>query len=209
MRFNPPPNWPVSPGWTPPSDWSPEPSWPPAPAGWQFWIDDSPPGLIAVPGQPPDQGVPWPSHTGRNIMIGIASTIAIVVAVVIGVVVTRDSNDEGAQARSGLPGQLGSGRTSDEDRIRSALSAIEESWNSFDYSTFMSHACSKIRDKTSNSESKFTQQRNERGTVTFAVDSINVDGAFAKVEVTETFSSQDTVSERLDFRKEDDDWKLC
>jgi hypothetical protein len=41
-RFNPPPGWLVPPGFTPAAGWQPDPSWPAAPAGWQFWVVDSP-----------------------------------------------------------------------------------------------------------------------------------------------------------------------
>src|SRR4051812_30068457 len=41
MRFNPPPNWPVSPtGWSPESGWEPDPSWGPAPVGWPLWVQE-------------------------------------------------------------------------------------------------------------------------------------------------------------------------
>jgi hypothetical protein len=173
----------------------PAPDWTPDPQTWAA--------------QHEEQGVPWPSHTGRNAMIGIACVVAVVVALAIGFAVSSDSTNAGPQTMSNFPGLLGSTPESEERRIRTALSVIEDSWNSSDYTAFMSHACSEIRGKRSNSESNFTRQRTESGTIKFAIDSITVDGAFARVEVTERFSNQDTVTEQLDFRKEEDEWRLC
>jgi hypothetical protein len=186
MRFNPPP-----------SGWTPDPSWPPAP-----------PPALPYPADA-DEGVPWPSHTGRNVMVAVASAVAVVVVAVVTFVVTRNGDTADSYARPS-PWALGnSAPQTDEDQIRGTLSAIEDAWNSFDYASFMSHSCAQIRHKTSNTESKFTQQRDETGTVTFTIDSISIHSATAQVEVTEKFSSQDTMSETLDFRKESDDWKLC
>jgi hypothetical protein len=169
-----------------------------------------PPNLpVGQPGQIPDEGVPWPSHTGRNVMIGIASAIAVVVAVVVVYVVSSDSGTAGSHARPSSYAQLGSKPESDEDQIRATLSGIEDAWNSSDYATFITYACGRIRNIKSNTESEFTQQRNEIGAITFAVGSISVGGGTANVEVTETFSNQGTVSETLNFLKEDDEWKLC
>ncbi len=42
-RFNPPPGWLVPEGFTPADGWTPDPSWPPAPAGWDFWVAETPP----------------------------------------------------------------------------------------------------------------------------------------------------------------------
>lgn len=161
------------------------------------WIED-----------PPD-GVPWPSHTGRNVMIGIASSVAIVVAVVVGYVVSSDSGSAGSYARPRSYAQLGSTPGSDEDQIRATLAGIQDAWNDSDYSTFISYACGRIHNRKSNTESEFTHQRNEVGSITFAVDSISISGATAKIEVTEAFSNQDTASESFDFVKEDDEWRLC
>ncbi|MDT5091989.1 MAG: hypothetical protein QOH60_1352 [Mycobacterium sp.] len=42
-RFNPPPNWPQTPGFEPDISWQPDPSLPPPPPGWPLWILDSEP----------------------------------------------------------------------------------------------------------------------------------------------------------------------
>jgi hypothetical protein len=142
-------------------------------------------------------------------MIGIASAVAVVVAVVVGVAVTTDSGTAGSHSRPGLPIQLGSMPESDEDQIRVNLSAIQDAWNGSDYAAFVSHVCAKIRNKQTSTESVFTEQRNEIGEITFAIDSVTVSTAAAKVAVTETLSNQGTVSETLKFVKEVDQWKLC
>ncbi|MEW9533625.1 DUF4041 domain-containing protein [Microbispora sp. NPDC049125] len=78
-RFNSPPGWPTPPpGWRPPAGWQPDPSWPPAPAGWQFWVVDSPPAAapapapVAVQGRhaaPPAEG-PVPERAGGGLFGG-------------------------------------------------------------------------------------------------------------------------------------------
>jgi hypothetical protein len=186
MRFNPPP-----------SGWTPDPSWPPASLPTLSYPMDA------------DEVVPWPSHTGRNVMIAVASAVAVVVVAVVTFVVTTNRDAADSRARPSPWALGGSAPQTDEDQIRGTLSAIEDAWNSFDYAGFMSHSCAQIRNKKTNTESKFTQQRNETGTVHFAIDSIGIHSASAQVEVTETFSNQDTMSETLDLRKEADDWKLC
>jgi hypothetical protein len=132
-------------------------------------------------------------------MIGIASAVTVLVVAVLSIVITADPGTAGSHTRPSLPALLGSGPSrpeSDEDQIRATLSAIQESWNDFDYVTFMSYACERIRDRNSTAETRFTQQRNDIGTVSFAIDSV-------------TFSKQDSMSETLDFVKEDDQWVLC
>ena len=49
-KYNSPPNWPAPPtsDWRPADGWKPDPSWPAPPAGWDFWIRDTP----ATPSQP-------------------------------------------------------------------------------------------------------------------------------------------------------------
>jgi len=108
-----------------------------------------------------------------------------------------------------LPVQLGSKPESDEDQIRANLSAIQEAWNGSDYATFVSYVCGKIRDKQTSTESVFTQERNVIGEIIFAIDSVTVSAAAAKVAVTETLSNRGTISETLNFVKEVDEWKLC
>lgn len=67
FQFNPPPGWPVPPpGWTPPDGWAPDPGWPPAPAGWQFWVLNTPPpppppSLVTAEG--PSDVSPSSGHT--------------------------------------------------------------------------------------------------------------------------------------------------
>jgi predicted lipid-binding transport protein (Tim44 family) len=145
-------------------------------------------------------------------MIGIASAVTVLVVAVLSIVITADPGTAGSHTRPSLPALLGSGPSrpeSDEDQIRATLSAIQESWNDFDYVTFMSYACERIRDRNSTAETRFTQQRNDIGTVSFAIDSVTVAGDTAQAEVAETFSKQDSMSETLDFVKEDDQWVLC
>jgi ketosteroid isomerase-like protein len=211
MRFNPPPNWPVAADWTPEPGWTPDPTWPPAPAGWQFWIDDSAPAPAAQPQTGPQQMAPpayqgapqWqppvsvrgpiapPSHTTRNVLIGVGVGAVLVIALVVALVV-------GFGGDSSKP-------KSDEDQIRATLSAVQNAWNSDDFDTVVSHGC----DSTSDSEADFRRQRQQIGDITIQIKQIHVTGDTAKVDASVKSTKKGSKSSTFDLKKKDGDWKVC
>jgi hypothetical protein len=154
MRFNPPPNWPVGPGWTPDPGFVPDPSWPPVPAGWQFWIDDSPPpaaqsgggqgaaadpGLASTQALPPHAGspvpypgaqepgpppTPAPSHTTRNILMGICVAVVVVLAVIMTLFFAFRGSDSNSDNARGSSTTQPGSRTSSSSRPKADADQI-------------------------------------------------------------------------------------
>jgi hypothetical protein len=215
MRFNPPPNWPVAPDWTPEPGWTPDPAWPSAPPGWQFWIDDSAPPAVVVPQTATQQAYhvtpqwqptdPWqptgpvslgppPNRRNRNLFIWLGVGALLVIALVVGLVFAFGS---GEKPKS----------DSDEDQIRAVVSSLESAWNRSDYGGFIGHTCIKVHEALT--KSGFNDWRNQGGEVKFKINSIKADGDSAQVQVSETFSKQGELDEKLDFKKESGEWKMC
>ncbi|MDT5013444.1 MAG: hypothetical protein QOH57_5061 [Mycobacterium sp.] len=200
MRFNPPPGWPVSPGWAPHSTFVPDPSWPPAPPGWPFWVDDSAPphGYPAYPPpwQPGPPFGPPPNHTTRNVLIGLGVALVLVVGLVVGLVVAFGGDSSKAK--------------SDEDQIREVVVSLESAWNDTDYVAFIKHSCRTFADDPSHSEASFKRDRSNDGEATLEVTAVSVHGDNADVTVDRKYADQVKArSVKLDFVKEDGEWKTC
>jgi hypothetical protein len=133
------------------------------------------------------------NHTTRNVLIGVGVGAVLVIALVVALVVGFGSDSK---------------PKSDEDQIRATLSSLETAWNANDYKAFATHVCGSNPQGTAG-ESNFKQQRQKSGEITFNVKKVQVTGDKAKVDVDETFTNQKDDSETLDFKKEDNDWKLC
>jgi hypothetical protein len=242
MRFNPPPNWPVGAGWTPDPGFVPDPSWPPAPAGWQFWVDDSPAvaaqspgpqGVPADPGTAPTQHVPQypgapapypgipqpgqpfgppPNHTRRNVLIGVAVAV-VLIAVAVGlffVIRGSDSKSEKPPAQTSSTVQMSSRPKTDNAQIRAVVTQLESAWNASDFEAFMGHTCRAFASDTSHSESRFSADRSKNGKVSLKVTKVDVTGSTAVASVDRKYADESQASSvKLDFVKEDGEWKTC
>lgn len=94
MRFNPPPNWPISPAdGPPPPGWSPHPAWGPPPPGWPLWVPDGgPPGPGGAP--PGPGGVAGGGGRGSGPLLAAVVGVLTVSLVALGAVYLLGGDDE-------------------------------------------------------------------------------------------------------------------
>lgn len=185
MRFNPPPNWPpVPPGWTPPAGWHPDPSWPPPPAGWPLWVPERNPGRRTA-----------------VILGAVVAVLLIAGAAVVTVAVTRDGQSAGTH---GAPPTTASA-LSDEDQIEKVVAQFEQAWNGQEFDNLRNLMCAEMRSDEQFSRANFAEMRDEMGTLSLTVTSIEVTGETADTVIDNDGTDPDNIA----FAYENGQWKWC
>lgn len=186
MRFNPPPNWPpVPPGWTPPAGWHPDPSWPPPPTGWPLWVPDRNPGRRTA-----------------VILGAVVAVLLIAGAAVVTVAVTRDGQSAGTD---GTPPPTTASALSDEDQIEKVVAQFEQAWNGQEFDNLRNLMCAEMRSDEQFSRANFAEMRDEMGTLSLTVTSIEVTGETADTVIENDGTDPDNIA----FAYENGQWKWC
>jgi hypothetical protein len=209
MRYNPPPNWPPAPpGWTPPPGWQPDPSWGPVPPGWSLWTDDTghvqdaPVEYPAYADAPPPYPAPPPPKKKTGLILAFAAVVVVLAVMggVIAVVATRDSSGTVASSTSST-----SSASSDEDALRAVIDEFEQTWNDKDYDGWSALLCKKMEADSDFDEQAFDEIREMGGTLRLSVNSLEIDGDDATVNISQRGEDPDDIA----FVREGGEWKWC
>ncbi len=164
------------------------PNWPPPPPGWS-----PPPGWQPDPSWPtPPPGWPlWVPDVPRRrtglIAGGIVAALAVIAIAVVAVVVVTSNSEP-----------------TDEERIRTIVNGLEDTYNRSDFDAFQKYLCNSLKDEIAED----SWHSDDRWSLT--IESLEVTGDKATVSVTNDFDGTDEPeTEDISFVREDGGWKAC